>query len=63
MPIDNPPIAAIVVAALRALGGLNAGTPLEIASAPVNAVQPEENARSASITSAIPVSPMLPGSA
>ena len=35
-----------MVAALRLLGFLNAGTPLLIASTPVSAAQPEENARS-----------------
>ena len=34
-----------VVAAFCASGGLNAGTPLEIASTPVMAVQPLANAR------------------
>ena len=34
-----------VVAALRLFGGWNAGTPLETASTPVSAVQPEANAR------------------
>jgi hypothetical protein len=33
------------VAALRLFGGLNAGTPLEIASTPVSAVLPDANAR------------------
>ena len=33
------------MAALRLLGFWNAGTPLEIASTPVSAAQPEENAR------------------
>src|SRR3989304_5030948 len=43
-----PRITAIhagVMAAFRDSGGLNAGIPLEIASTPVRAVQPEENAR------------------
>ncbi len=47
----NPRINAIAVSVVRALwlsGGLNAGTPLEIASVPVNAAQPEENARNIS---------------
>lgn len=48
-------MAASVVAALRDLGLRNAGTPLEIASTPVSAVQPEENARSTSISRARPV--------
>ena len=44
-----------MVAALRLLGLLNAGTPLEIASTPVSAAQPEENERSSRKTSAKPV--------
>lgn len=55
MTIARLPIAARVVAALVALGLRNAGTPLEIASTPVSAVHPEENARSTSITRARPV--------
>src|SRR5690242_7071992 len=43
----RPPIARRVRAALRDLGGRNAGTPLLIASTPVRAVQPDENAFSA----------------
>jgi len=50
MPRKNVPrmlaIQPMVMAALRASGGLKAGTPFEIASIPVRAVQPEENARS-----------------
>ena len=38
----------IVAAALRASGGLKAGTPLETASTPVMAVHPLENALSSS---------------
>ena len=49
MPMKSVPrIAAIqpsVIAALRDSGGRKAGMPLEIASVPVMAVQPEENAR------------------
>jgi hypothetical protein len=55
------PIAARVRAAFSLLGGLNAGTPLEIASTPVSAVQPEANARSARMVSARPVSPIRSG--
>ena len=40
------PIATSVIWAFLAFGGRNAGTPLAIASTPVSAVQPEENARS-----------------
>ena len=50
-----PPISASVVAALRLFGGLNAGTPLAIASTPVSAVHPDANARSAKKSSARPV--------
>ena len=57
MVIARAPIAAIVRAALSALGFRNAGTPLEMASTPVSAVQPEENARSASSASASVLSP------
>ncbi len=39
-------ITVIVVRALATSGGLKAGTPLEIASMPVSAALPEENARS-----------------
>ncbi len=50
MPRKNAPrmpaIQPMVMAALRASRGLKAGTPFEIASIPVRAVQPEENARS-----------------
>ena len=45
--VASTPIATSVPAALRLLGSLNAGTPLEIASTPVSAVQPDANARSA----------------
>ena len=39
------PSSASVVAAFLLLGRLKAGTPLEIASTPVSAAQPEEKAR------------------
>ena len=42
--IDITPMTARVVAALRDCGCLNAGTPFEIASTPVRAVEPEEKA-------------------
>ena len=45
MTIEMPPSSSSVVAAFLLFGGLNAGTPLEIASTPVSAAQPEENAR------------------
>ena len=45
-----------VVAALRLLGLRNAGTPLLMASTPVRAAQPDENARASSSMSPIVVS-------
>ena len=48
------PSRASVVAAFLLLGLRNAGTPLLIASTPVSAVQPEENARSSRKISATP---------
>ena len=48
------PMSSSVVAALRLLGFRNAGTPLLIASTPVSAAQPEENARSRRKASAMP---------
>ena len=39
---------------MRAFGGLKLGTPLLTASTPVNAVQPEEKARSTSATRSNP---------
>ena len=57
MMIAVTPIAAMVRAAFSLLGGLNAGTPLEMASTPVSAVQPEENARSARTASPRPARP------
>jgi hypothetical protein len=47
------PMADMVRAALSAFGFRNAGTPLEMASTPVSAVQPEENARSANVVRAL----------
>jgi hypothetical protein len=41
-----PPSSSSVVAAFLRLGLRNAGTPLLIASTPVSAAQPDENARS-----------------
>ena len=57
-----PPISASVVAAFRLFGGLNAGTPLAMASTPVSAVQPEAKARSAKNSSASPASCSYAGS-
>ena len=45
---------AKVAAALRLLGSLKLGTPLLTASTPVNAVQPEANARSTSARTTSP---------
>ena len=50
------PSSSSVVAALRLLGFRKAGTPLEIASTPVSAAQPEENARASRKISANVVS-------
>ena len=48
------PRRANVFAAFSLFGLRNAGTPLEIASTPVSALHPEENARAKRNTSAIP---------
>jgi hypothetical protein len=55
MATAMPPSRASVVAAFLLLGFLNAGTPLEMASTPVSAVQPEENARSRTKSRARPL--------
>jgi hypothetical protein len=49
------PIATSVRRALRASGGRNAGTPLEIASTPVRAVQPAAKACRTSSTPTVAV--------
>ena len=54
--IATTPSKASVVAALRLFGSLNAGTPLEMASTPVRAADPEEKARASTAMSAKPVS-------
>jgi hypothetical protein len=60
--IAIPASSASVVAAFLLLGFWNAGTPLEIASTPVNAAQPEENARaSRKIIATCPMLPPYPG--
>jgi hypothetical protein len=46
MVTATTPMRSRVVAAFLLLGFLNAGTPFEMASTPVSAAQPEENARS-----------------
>ena len=44
--IARIPMIVSVAAALRLLGGWNAGMPFDTASTPVSAVQPDANARS-----------------
>ena len=51
-----------MVAAFFAFGFLKAGTPLEIASTPVSAAEPDENARSSRNTSRMPVLSWVPSS-
>ncbi len=53
---------AKVVAALRACGRRNAGTPLEMASTPVSAVAPDENALRRANTPMAPMVVAAPGS-
>ncbi len=54
MPMNStarmPAMTMIVVAAFLASGGLNAGTPVAMASVPVRATAPDANARSRSTT-------------
>ena len=57
MVAEMRPSSSSVVAALRDLGRRKCGTPLLIASMPVRAADPEENARS---TRKAPASPMSP---
>src|SRR3954469_11106781 len=54
MRMVKAPMTVNVVAALRLFGALKLGTPLLTASTPVNAVQPWENARNASSSTAAP---------
>ncbi|CAM5365812.1 hypothetical protein SALBM217S_07050 [Streptomyces griseoloalbus] len=61
MVTASRPIRARVVAAFRDLGLRKPGTPLEIASTPVSAAQPEEKARSSRKTRAKPASPGCSG--
>ena len=56
MVTDSAAIIARVAAALRDFGFWNAGTPLEIASTPVSAAEPEEKPRASRNSSATPVS-------
>ena len=53
--VATAPRRSKVVAALRPFGFRNAGTPLLIASTPVSAAQPDENARSSRKAKARPV--------
>ena len=53
---DSAAIRPSVVAAFLDFGFLNAGTPLEIASTPVSAAEPEEKLFSSRKTSAKPTS-------
>ena len=55
------PSSSRVVAAFLLLGFLNAGTPLLIASTPVSAAHPDENARASRKTIAMPVNPFATG--
>ena len=57
------PSSSRVVAAFLLFGFRNAGTPLEMASTPVNAAEPEEKARASSATMAKPVKAAYFGSA
>ena len=52
------PSISSVVAAFLLFGLRNAGTPLLIASTPVRAAQPEENARASRKAMAAPLSPL-----
>ncbi|CAM5373449.1 hypothetical protein SGRIM128S_07102 [Streptomyces griseomycini] len=61
MVTASRPIRKSVVAAFRDLGLRKAGTPLEIASTPVSAAQPEEKARSRRKTRAKPARPGCSG--
>ncbi len=54
MVTARPPIIASVVAAFLDFGFLKAGTPLEMASTPVSAADPEENPRATRKTRAKP---------
>ena len=54
MVIATPPSRPRVVAALRLFGSRKAGTPLEMASTPVSAAHPDENARANSTIIATP---------
>ena len=63
MVTDSVPSSSSVVAAFLLFGFLNAGTPLEIASTPVSAAQPEEKVRASRKTMAKPVKGHSPGPA
>ena len=55
MVTEMVPSSSSVVAAFLLFGFRNAGTPLEIASTPVSAAQPEEKVRASRATMAKPV--------
>jgi len=55
MHTEMVPMSSRVAAALALLGLRKAGTPLEMASTPVSAAQPEEKARSRMNVAAMPV--------
>ena len=57
------PSSSSVVAAFLLFGFWKAGTPLEMASTPVSAAQPEENVRASRTTMAKPVKAAYCGSA
>ena len=57
------PSSSRVVAAFLLFGFLNAGTPLEMASTPVSAAEPDEKARASNATMAKPVKAAYFGSA
>ena len=56
-----PPSIAKVVAAFFDFGSRKDGTPLEMASTPVSAAQPEEKVRAMRMTKAIPTRPVYFG--
>ena len=60
MSRGSAPIHTSVVAALRASGLRNAGTPLETASVPVRAMAPDEKARISMNSDALVFSAALP---
>ena len=51
--VASTPMSTSVVAALRLFGSWKEGTPLETASTPVSAVQPDANARKSAARGAV----------